>query len=119
MTEIFLLACVFVSAADGDTMTARDGDTTTPLGLAEIDAPERAQPYSQVSRRNLDESCRMARAVEITPVGAEPGPVADWASARLAAQQPSPGVSALTCTASSEGQGNLTSLVDRLRRYTE
>jgi endonuclease YncB( thermonuclease family) len=38
------------------------------LRLAEIDAPERAQPYSQVSRRNLEALCKGAKVVEFTPV---------------------------------------------------
>lgn len=50
----------FVGAADGDTLTVRELATgaTTVLRLAEVDAPERSQPYSQVSRRNLDGLCR-------------------------------------------------------------
>ena len=71
MTELFLLAWVFVSAADGDTLTVRDGDTKTTLRLAEVDAPERTQPYSQVSRRNLEALCRNAKAVEVTPVNTD------------------------------------------------
>jgi endonuclease YncB( thermonuclease family) len=57
-----------ISVADGDTLTVRDGDTKTVIRQAEIDAPERTQPYSQVSRRNLETLCRNAKAVEVTPV---------------------------------------------------
>jgi micrococcal nuclease len=64
--ERFVASVVGVS--DGDTLTVRDGDTKTVIRLAEIDAPERAQPYSQVSRRNLEALCRDAKAIEITPV---------------------------------------------------
>jgi endonuclease YncB( thermonuclease family) len=67
MTEVFLL-WAFVAAADGDTLTIRDGDTKTVIRLAEIDAPERTQPYSQVSRRNLEALCRNAKSVELAPV---------------------------------------------------
>ena len=49
-------ALVFVNARDGDTMVVRDGNLKTVIRLAEIDAPERTQPYSQVSRRNLIEA---------------------------------------------------------------
>jgi micrococcal nuclease len=57
-----------VAIADGDTLTVLDGNTKTVIRLAEIDAPERTQPYSQVSRRNLEALCRNAKVVEITPV---------------------------------------------------
>ncbi|MCU0972894.1 MAG: thermonuclease family protein [Burkholderiales bacterium] len=59
----------FVGAADGDTLTVRELATgaTTVLRLAEVDAPERSQPYSQVSRRNLNELCR-GRPVEFRRV---------------------------------------------------
>lgn len=51
-------ALVFVNAPDGDTMVVPDGNVKTVLRLAEIDAPERTQPYSQVSRRNLIAFCK-------------------------------------------------------------
>jgi len=51
-------ALVFVNAPDGDTMVVRVGNVKTVLRLAEIDAPERTQPYSQISRRNLIELCK-------------------------------------------------------------
>ena len=59
-----------VGVSDGDTLTVRDGDTKTTIRLAEIDAPERTQPYSQVSRRNLETLCRNAKSVETTPMKA-------------------------------------------------
>jgi endonuclease YncB( thermonuclease family) len=62
------LALVVVGVLDGDTLAVTDGNTKTVVRLAEIDAPERTQPYSQVSRRNLQALCRSAKAVEITPV---------------------------------------------------
>ena len=63
---LFALALVVVGVSDGDTLTVQDGDAKTVLRLAEIDAPERTQPYSQVSRRNL-EACRDAKAVRFEP----------------------------------------------------
>jgi len=55
---LFVAALTFVSAPDGDTLTVRDGNIKTVLRLAEIDAPERTQPYSQISRRNLIALCK-------------------------------------------------------------
>ena len=49
---------MFVNASDGDTMVVRDGNVKTVLRLAEIDAPERTQPHSQISRRNLIALCK-------------------------------------------------------------
>ena len=64
----FALVIVVVGVSDGDTLTVQDGDKKIVIRLAEIDAPERTQPYSQVSRRNLETLCRHTKAVEITPV---------------------------------------------------
>ena len=58
MLTLIVAALVFVNAPDGDTMVVRDGNVKTVLRLAEIDAPERTQPYSQVSRRNLIALCK-------------------------------------------------------------
>ena len=67
MLLLIAAALVFVSAPDGDTLTVRDGDVKTVLRLAEVDAPERTQPYSQVSRRNLVAMCR-EKAIEFQRV---------------------------------------------------
>jgi endonuclease YncB( thermonuclease family) len=71
-----LLACLVVGVSDGDTLTARCSaadDAPAPilmkLRLAEIDAPEKAQPYGARSRAHLATLCvvgRMARVRALT-----------------------------------------------------
>jgi endonuclease YncB( thermonuclease family) len=58
MTGIFLLAWLFVSPADRDTSTVREGNEHLKVRLAEVDALERTQSCSQVSRKGLDSLCR-------------------------------------------------------------
>ena len=65
---LFVLVLAVVGVSDGDTLTVKDGDVRTVLRSAEIDAPERTQPYSQVSRRNLEALCGHAKQVEVTPI---------------------------------------------------
>ena len=55
LTELLVLALTVVTVADGDTLVIADGDRKVTLRLAEIDAPERTLPYSQVARRHLIE----------------------------------------------------------------
>jgi endonuclease YncB( thermonuclease family) len=68
VATLIAAALVFVNAPDGDTMVVRDGSVKTVLRLAEIDAPERTQPYSQLSRRNLIALCKDAKVIEVQPV---------------------------------------------------
>ncbi len=53
--------CLVVAIADGDTLTARCGDPGAyqqiKVRLAEIDAPEKAQPWGQRSRQHLAALC--------------------------------------------------------------
>lgn len=50
---------VVVSVADGDTVTLADSSgQRTKIRLAEIDAPERGQPYNRVSRKSLVDLCQ-------------------------------------------------------------
>lgn len=58
------LVCLVVGIADGDTLTARcpTGDADHPYGqvkvrLAEIDAPEKGQPFGQRSKQQLSDLC--------------------------------------------------------------
>ena len=55
LTELLFLALTVVEVADGDRKIT--------LRLAEIDSPERTQPYSQVARRNLIDLCKSAKSV--------------------------------------------------------
>ncbi len=41
------LMLAVIGVSDGDTLTVRDGDVTTTIRLALIEAPERTLPYSQ------------------------------------------------------------------------
>lgn len=50
-------ACVVQSVHDGDTLTARCDGQVIKVRLAEIDAPERSQPYSRQSTENLKNLC--------------------------------------------------------------
>lgn len=51
-----ILSGKVVAVADGDTVTVRDARMQThKIRLAGIDAPERSQPYGQVSRRSLSD----------------------------------------------------------------
>jgi len=54
-----------VSAADGDTLTLRDETERVVVRLAEIDAPEMTQPFSRMSRWNLEQLCSGAREIEL------------------------------------------------------
>ena len=42
-----LLICLIVGVTDGDTLTARCDQQTVKIRLAEIDAPEKAQPLQR------------------------------------------------------------------------
>ena len=68
LAELLALALTVVSVADGDTLVVAEGERKVTLRLAEIDAPERTQPYNQVARRNLADLCLSARSVRFEPV---------------------------------------------------
>ena len=68
LAELLVLALTVVSVADGDSLVVAEGERKVTLRLAEIDAPERTQPYSQVARRNLVDLCKSATSVRFEPV---------------------------------------------------
>jgi len=58
--SVALLFCLVVGVTDGDTLTARCGmeaPQTITIRLAEIDAPERGQPFSARSKQHLASLC--------------------------------------------------------------
>jgi endonuclease YncB( thermonuclease family) len=48
-----LLICLIVGVTDGDTLTARCDQVTVKIRLAEVDAPEKAQPFGARSKEHL------------------------------------------------------------------
>lgn len=73
-----LLLCLIVGVSDGDTLTARceaqtDREAVTlKVRLAEIDAPEKGQPFGMRSRQHLAELC-FHKAATLAPVAAGAG----------------------------------------------
>jgi len=58
--SVALLFCLVVGVTDGDTLTALCGTEapqTITIRLAEIDAPERGQPFSARSKQHLASLC--------------------------------------------------------------
>jgi endonuclease YncB( thermonuclease family) len=55
-----------VAITDGDTLKARCEDQTITVRLAEIDAPEKAQPFGARSKQHLSQLC-FHRAAEVRP----------------------------------------------------
>ena len=64
------LFCLVVGISDGDTLTARCGQPGAyeqiKVRLAEIDAPEKRQPFGQRSRQHLADLC-FEKQAEIRP----------------------------------------------------
>lgn len=63
-----LLLCLVIGISDGDTLTARcdtsQGPQNLRVRLAEIDAPEKAQPWGRRSKQHLAQLC-FGRAAEV------------------------------------------------------
>ncbi|MBK1688882.1 thermonuclease family protein [Rubrivivax gelatinosus] len=73
-----VLSCLIVGTTDGDTLTARCDaaagqlEQTIRVRLAEIDAPEKAQPFGERSRQRLAQICFRQRA-EVAPLPGSAG----------------------------------------------
>lgn len=61
VSAIFLF-CTVVGVADGDTLTARCDIEQIKIRLAEIDAPEKRQPFGMKSKQSLSELCFQRKA---------------------------------------------------------
>lgn len=53
------LLCITIAISDGDTLRVKCPQTTEPVKvrLAQIDAPEKRQPFGQRSKQSLSELC--------------------------------------------------------------
>lgn len=52
-----VVLCLVVGISDGDTLTAKCAEETVKIRLAEIDAPEKKQPFGAVSKSALSTLC--------------------------------------------------------------
>ena len=69
-----LLICSVIGVSDGDTLTARCATDGAPqiitVRLAEVDAPEKAQPYGSRSKQNLSALC-FHKPAQVRPVSVD------------------------------------------------
>lgn len=68
MTEIIatVLIASVIGVSDGDTLTVLHDQQQIKIRLAEIDAPEKAQPFGARSKQSLSNMC-FGKAVEVSP----------------------------------------------------
>ena len=55
--SVELLFCLVVAITDDDTLTARCREQSLKIRLAEIDAPEKRQPFGERSKQSLSSLC--------------------------------------------------------------
>lgn len=74
MPAAALLACLIIGIADGDTLTARcntsEGEQNIKVRLAEVDAPEKGQPWGRQSKQHLAGLC-FQKPAEVRPVSSD------------------------------------------------
>lgn len=58
----FTALCLIVGISDDDTLTAKCPDQTVKIRLAEIDAPEKKQPFGTRSKESLSSLCFQTKA---------------------------------------------------------
>jgi len=67
LTPTSLLLCWIVGITDGDTLVARCPEAQIKVRLAEIDAPEKKQPWGTAAKQALSTACYDVQA-EIRPM---------------------------------------------------
>lgn len=56
------ILCLIIAISDGDTLKAKCPEETIKIRLAEIDAPEKKQPFGQRSKQSLSDLCYLKQA---------------------------------------------------------
>lgn len=67
ITAASALLCLVVGISDGDTLTAKCPEAQIKVRLAEIDAPEKKQPWGNAAKKSLSSACFGIQA-EILPL---------------------------------------------------
>lgn len=62
-----VIVAAVIGISDGDTLTALQGHQQIKIRLAEIDAPEKSQPFGAKAKQSLADLC-FGKQAEITPI---------------------------------------------------
>ena len=83
MTAAAVILGLVVAIADGDTLTVLNSDLEqVRVRLAEIDAPEKRQPFGTRSRQSLATLCHEKRAEVLTAVDSRTNPASTAGTAQ-------------------------------------